>query len=108
MPIARALSASCLAAAVALAGWGGGAAANGGAPARGADAAGLGPLVPLDVAAAPGSAEPHLAAGGGDVVLSWIEADGDGYALKYSRLHGDAWGAPSLVARGDDWVVSAA
>ncbi|HEX5048940.1 MAG TPA: sialidase family protein [Gammaproteobacteria bacterium] len=109
MPIARVFSAFFLTAAVSLAGCGRGPASDGAAAAGGAGSAdGLGALVPLEVAAAPGSAEPHLAAGGGETVLSWIETDGDGHALKYSRLLGDAWGAPAVAARGDDWVVSAA
>jgi hypothetical protein len=65
-------------------------------------------LLPLEVPAAPGSAEPHLAAGAGEVMLSWIEPDGDGHALKYARLRGSAWDAPAVAARGDHWVVTAA
>lgn len=109
MPIVRALSTFSFVAAVTLAGCGRGPASEGaagiGSAARGG---GLGPLVPLELRAAPGSGEPHLAAAGGEVVLSWIENDGGGHALKYSRLTGDDWGAPAVAARGDNWVVSAA
>ncbi|HZF28417.1 MAG TPA: sialidase family protein [Gammaproteobacteria bacterium] len=112
MPIVRVLSALSLFAAVTMTGCGREPATDAGGTRGAADAAGpragpgLGPLVPLAVGAAPGSAEPHLAANAGEVVLSWIEPDGDGHALKYSRLRGGAWDAPVVAARGEKWVVS--
>jgi hypothetical protein len=42
----------------------------------------------------------------GRVYLSWIEPQGVGHALKFSRLEGDAWSAPQIVARGADWFVN--
>ena len=106
MPLVRVLSVLSLIAAVTMTGCGREPASNGSA--AGAAASALPPLVPLAVAAAPGSAEPHLSANGGEVVLSWIEPEGDGYALKYARLRGDAWDVPAVAARGDHWIVSAA
>jgi hypothetical protein len=108
MPIARFSSVLCFVAAVTMTGCSREPAAGVDAAVSRAPAARLGALVPLTLSAAPGSAEPHLAANGDDVMLSWIEPDGAGHALKYSRLHGNAWDAPALAARGDHWVVSAA
>ena len=69
----------------------------------------FGPAHALATPAAPGSAEAHLAASrDGQVVLSWIEPDGDGNALEFARLDGSAWSAAQLAQRGTDWVVSAA
>jgi hypothetical protein len=42
----------------------------------------------------------------GQAYLSWIEPDGAGHALKFSRLSAGAWSAPVRVARGDDWFVN--
>ncbi len=57
--------------------------------------------------AAPGSAEPHLAASGdGTPVLSWLEPAGDGVALRLSRLVGSGWEPPRTVAHGSDWFVN--
>ena len=82
--------------------------AGGTGPAAAASGSGLGPLHALELQAAAGSAEPHLAARAGQVVLSWVEAAGDGQALTYARLDGDRWSAPVVAARGDNWVVTAA
>ena len=39
---------------------------------------------------ASGSAVPHLAPGpSGSVIMSWLEPDGEGHALRYSSLSGD-------------------
>jgi hypothetical protein len=57
--------------------------------------------------AASGSAEPRLARGAdGTTVLSWLEPDGEGVALRYSTLDGTGWSSPQTVARGDDWFVN--
>lgn len=62
---------------------------------------------PLAVPVAAGSGQPHLTTGpDGSVVLSWLQPDGDGYALSYSRWAGDGWGAPVLVARGEDFFAN--
>ena len=61
----------------------------------------------LAVAAAEGSAQPHLdLSGDGAVVLSWLEPAGDRYALQVSTSAGDAWSTPGTVATGDDWFVN--
>ena len=63
----------------------------------------------VDVPAAPGSGEPRLAAGpDGSAVLSWVEPEGEGYALRYARWSGGAFGGPATVARGTDWMVNPA
>jgi hypothetical protein len=57
--------------------------------------------------AATGSMGPNLATGSdGTVVLSWIEPDGDGHALRFSVLAEAGWEAPRTVARGDTWFVN--
>lgn len=55
-----------------------------------------------------GSAEPHLSrAQDGTVVLSWLEPEGDGDALRYSVLaEDDQWGPAQTVAQGTDWFVN--
>jgi hypothetical protein len=69
----------------------------------------LGAPRPLASPAAAGSGEPHLAARrDGAILLSWIEPDGDGHALRHAELQGDAWTAPRTVASGADWIVSPA
>jgi len=59
------------------------------------------------VPAGEGSGEPHLAVThDGDAVLSWLEPDGDGHALRFSTLRAETWSAPTTVARGDHWFVN--
>ena len=54
-----------------------------------------------------GSGEAHLAVGrDGSVVMSWLEPDGNGHALKFSTLHERTWQPPRTVARGDSWFVN--
>lgn len=73
-----------------------------------------GPPPPLAIADLPAPAgdnalAPQLAVGPrGEIVLSWIEphGEGEGYALKHATLEGDAWSAPTEVARGEDWYAS--
>ena len=61
----------------------------------------------LVVAAAEGSAQPHLdLSGDGTVVLSWLEPAEDRYALRVSTSTGDAWSTPGTVATGADWFVN--
>ncbi|HEU0076539.1 MAG TPA: sialidase family protein, partial [Longimicrobiaceae bacterium] len=58
--------------------------------------------------AAPGSAEPNLAAGDdGRVYLSWVEpAPDSAHALRFAVLEGGRWSAPRTVASGRDWFVN--
>lgn len=61
----------------------------------------------LAVAAAEGSAQPHLdLSEDGAAILSWLEPAGDRYALRVSTNTGDAWSTPGTVATGDDWFVN--
>lgn len=61
----------------------------------------------LPVAAAAGSMGPNMIRGAdGTIVLSWIEPDGDGHALRHSRLQNGAWSDPRTVVRGDNWFVN--
>ena len=61
----------------------------------------------LAVAAAEGSAQPHLdLSEDGAAVLSWLEPAGDSYALRMSTSTGEAWSTPGTVATGDDWFVN--
>ena len=61
----------------------------------------------LAVAAAEGSAQPHLDLNeDGGAVLNWLEPAGDSYALRVSTNAGDSWSAPGTVATGDDWFVN--
>jgi hypothetical protein len=68
-----------------------------------------GPLVTeIDSPAAPGSGEPHLAAGeDGTVHLSWLEPAGEGgHALRFATLEGERWSEPRTIAAGADWFVN--
>lgn len=79
------------------------------APVVSADTLALGPVTVLDSPAGAASAHAHLAAlPGGGVVLSWLEQEGEQYVLKHAELHGGSWSAAREVARGSEWVVSAA
>ena len=64
-------------------------------------------VVVLDVPSGADSTSPNLASGSdGTVVLSWIETDGSGHALKFSSLTDDGWGVPGTVSRGEHWFVN--
>lgn len=43
---------------------------------------------------------------GGGQVLSWVEPDGAGQALKFSVWKNGHWSPPGQVARGNDWFVN--
>lgn len=61
----------------------------------------------LDTPAAIGSMGPNLVTGAaGAVVLSWLEPQGDGNALRYSVLDDGAWGTPQTVTSGENWFVN--
>ena len=69
--------------------------------------AGIAAAAHLASPAAPGSGQPHLAvAPDGEAVLSWLQPDGEGYALNFSRLRGGDWSEPQIVASGDDFLVN--
>ena len=71
------------------------------APAR-AWSAGAWPLP----TAATHAAQPDLVATDAGLLLSWIEPDGDGHALRFARQGDDGWDAPRDIARGTDWFVN--
>ena len=97
---------------LALAGCGPSPQAADAAPARSATPAMAGappePVVaPWALPAADGAAQPDLVAGpDGDLLLSWVEPDGEGHAMRFARHEGDTWSAPRTIARGDDWFVN--
>lgn len=77
------------------------------APDQPAGVAPIGPVTPFASPAGPGSGEPFLApAADGSVLLSWLEPDGDGHAFRFARLRGDAWTAPSTIARSATFFVN--
>lgn len=54
-----------------------------------------------------GAAQPDLVASpDGSVLLSWVEADGSGDAMKFSRWQDGSWSEPQAIARGDNWFVN--
>src|SRR5688500_16211201 len=60
---------------------------------------------PLPVTTA--AAQPELVrAPDGALLLSWIETQGDGHALKFARYADGAWGEVQPIARGEDWFVN--
>ena len=42
----------------------------------------------------------------GDLLLSWIQPDGEGHALAFARWHDGRWSDVRTIARGDDWFVN--
>ena len=57
--------------------------------------------------AGPDSGQSHLAlTADGSVVVSWIEPDGDGHALKFSTLGETSWGPAQTVSKGDSWFIN--
>ncbi len=61
----------------------------------------------LPLAAKAGSMGPNLIAGAdGSIVLSWIEPDGEGHALRHSSLVNGAWTDPRTVTSGENWFVN--
>jgi hypothetical protein len=58
----------------------------------------------LETPAAEDSIGPKLAtAPDGTVVLSWLEPQGAGHALRFSRWNGERWAPPETVASGEGW-----
>lgn len=61
----------------------------------------------LESPAGPGSLAPRWSVPPGEApLLSWLEPSGDGHALRYSRLLGDAFSDPVTVVTGADWFVN--
>lgn len=49
---------------------------------------------------------PRLTEHNGQVLLSWIEMDGDVSTLRFAEREGAGWSTPRTVARGGDWFVN--
>ena len=66
------------------------------------------PLEPLSSPAAPGSAEPFLAAApDGRVYMTWLEPSTDsGSALRFAVLSGASWSTPRTIRSGRDFFVN--
>lgn len=62
---------------------------------------------PIDVPSGAGSGMYSLAAAPDGVAhLSWVEPEGAGHVLKFSRLEAGAWSTPRVVSRGEHWFVN--
>lgn len=59
--------------------------------------------LPLTAAAA----QPDLVSDAkGGLLLSWVEPQGEGHALKFASFTDNHWSAPQTIAAGDDWFVN--
>jgi hypothetical protein len=63
--------------------------------------------VMVAVPAGEGSGEPNLAVTqDGIAVLSWLDPEESGHALRFATLREDGWSPPATVARGERWFVN--
>lgn len=61
----------------------------------------------IDPPSGPGAGESFLFAGAGETLLmSWIEPEGSGHALRVARFDGENWGPALTVASRDDFFVN--
>jgi hypothetical protein len=67
---------------------------------------GVGSPAEISSPARDGSAQPRLGAAAGAPLLSWLEPEGDGMALRYSRLESSGWTWPGTAARGTGFFVN--
>ena len=64
-------------------------------------------IVAVEMPSAAGSLGPNLSrTGDGRAVLSWMQPEGSGYALKYAIRDDNRWTDPVTVSRGDNWFVN--
>ncbi|GAB3345928.1 hypothetical protein [Lysobacter tyrosinilyticus] len=69
-------------------------------------------LPPLRIAAltlppiASGSQPDLVGDGNGHLLLSWIESQGDGHALKFATFSDSHWTAAQTIATGRDWFIN--
>jgi len=64
-------------------------------------------ISPLVLPVAITAAQPDLVSDGrGRLLLSWLEPQGDGHALKFAIFADNRWSAPQTIAAGDDWFVN--
>lgn len=61
---------------------------------------------PVPNPSAPGSTEPQLTGAGDNVILSWVERDGETSILRFATRTATGWSEPRTVAAGDDWFLS--
>lgn len=64
------------------------------------------PIDTMEIPAGAGSLAPGLSASPEGPVLTWLEPDGDGHALRFSVLTAGAFGPAGTVARGDNWFAN--
>ena len=84
-----------------------GACTSGSAPATDPDSAAVPEAGAFPVPADSGALAPRLALdASGRPLLSWVEPDGDGYALRYARWADGAWDERHTADRGDDWFIN--
>lgn len=60
----------------------------------------------IDSPALEGSGEPFLSSAGDTVYMSWLEAVGEGHALRLARYHGGAWSEATTVAEARRFFVN--
>ncbi len=53
-----------------------------------------------------GALAPELAESESGAVLTWLEPDGDGHALRFAEFDGKGFSPPGIIARGRDWFVN--
>jgi hypothetical protein len=64
-------------------------------------------IVQMNSPAGPNSAEPFLlTANDSSVYLSWIEKVDTTAIFKFSKLAGDVWSEPNVIAQGSNWFVN--
>jgi hypothetical protein len=67
----------------------------------------IGPVTALSGPAGPGSGEPFVSATpDGSFLLSWMEPQGEGHALRYARLRGDVWTEGGTIAESATFFVN--
>lgn len=65
-------------------------------------------LIEVPSPAGPGSLAPGLAVDPADdtIIMSWLEANADGHAFRFSRFDGESFGPVREIARGEDWFAN--
>ncbi len=61
---------------------------------------------PIDPPAGAGAMAPNLSLAGRDVLLTWLEPEGEGHALRFARLRKGRWSEARTVAAGGDFFVN--
>ncbi|NKI35965.1 exo-alpha-sialidase [Wenzhouxiangella sp. XN79A] len=63
-------------------------------------------VLPVTHPAAAGALAPELAESDRGAVLTWLEPDDDGHALRFAEFDGERFGTGRTIARGHDWFVN--